>query len=803
MAAALGARIDPVIPTAITYIDNLVPSRGRFPFYIVAPRWTRTSAGIRSLHILCHWLNMTGQSAFMLIYPDWQGLQVNPDLQTPVLTEAIARHHFELGLPPVVVYPEVIAGNPFDAPVRVRWIGNYPGLLGGTATFDADELCFAHSEHLAKTVGTSHILNIPVLDTSVYRPTPVTRRAGSCFYAAKFQRVHNQEVFGLPEGCIEITRDGPGTLSPPEIADLFRRSELFYCFEDSALMNEAALCGCPVVMMKNALFSSPVAIDEAGWDGYAWGDDPDEVARARRTAHRAYDNYVRNVPKFFTQLYLFVLLAQKKASATPYVKPMRLLSSSGGGPAETGALRRTLLQALLDVEALRSGGTRADVLWTPEVTAAGAGGAVTLISGWSRALPEAVSSTGAVSCLAIVPPSAAKIVEIDLAGVAPEGAHVSVSVLDEQDLLESLDLGSGETRTVRLAVLEPGKPLILVLAQGRPITPALADAGASSFEAIRLLQVRARSHEERQASERSSDVSTADLAATTRIVLSDPSPTISLDAVNCVTRFDEGGLTIDASDSDPHVVFTLQKRLIATGRHAYLWGIAEASVGDEMQVFVPLAGTGHFSESSSPRVLLKAGTNAFTLTLPTLDDVQVLRLDPAHGLGITRFGRLELVLAPAAANAGPIVDAAGDPGPWPVPNLTRFSERSLLSGLDLAMTRGCTVATDQGLLRITTQTADCDLVFAFDPVVVTEGAAIYLVGDYDVALDDRLTVSLPSPESGAFDPALAVGCALQRGRGRFSLALPALNVLHLLRLQPLQRAAAIAFSRLSVVMQSR
>ena len=785
-----------MIPSSTTYIDNLVPPRGRFPFYIVTPRWTRTSAGIRSLHILCHWLNMTGQSAFLLVYPAWDGLLVNPDLQTPVLTDAIIRHHFDLGLPPIVLYPEVIAGNPFDAPVRARWIGNYPGLLGGTTTFDADELCFAHSEHLARTIGVPNVLNIPVLDTAVYRPTPVAKRSGTCFYAAKFQKVHNQTVFGLPDGCIEITREGPGTLSPPEIADLFRRSELFYCFEDSALMNEAALCGCPVVMVKNAYFTWPVAIDEAGWDGYAWGDDPNEIARARRTVNRAYDNYVRNVPKFFTHLYLFVLLMQKKASTIPYTKPVRMWGSSSDGPARSQMLRRTVLQALLDAEALRSGAKREHVLWTPAVNVAGVSDAVTLVSGWAPT-PEAVGSVGPLSCLAIVPPPTTRIVEIDLVGVASEGVRLPITVRDEQDVLERFDLANGEARIISMAILEPEKPLIFVIVQDHSAATAGDDPGSSPAKGIRLMQVRARTDGEREGEDRGSASNASEMTATVRIVLSDPSPTIDIKAVNCVARFDEGGLRIEATDPDPHVVFTLPKRLIATGRRSYMWGIAEASADDELQLFVPMAGTGRFSESNSARSPVKVGRNAFTLTLPALDEVQVLRLDPAHGVGMTRFSRLEYVLS--AADADPIVAASLDSPELPSPNMTRFEERSLLSGLAVVMTSNCSVSADKGHLRITTLAANCDLVFALDPVIVSERAAFYLVGDYEVALDDSLTVLLPSPNNGAFEPALAIGCALQRGRGRFSLALPEMNVLHLLGLRLLQRAAAITFSRLSIV----
>ena len=38
----------------------------RHPYYIVAPGWTRTSAGIRVLHRLCHALNEAGERAFVL-----------------------------------------------------------------------------------------------------------------------------------------------------------------------------------------------------------------------------------------------------------------------------------------------------------------------------------------------------------------------------------------------------------------------------------------------------------------------------------------------------------------------------------------------------------------------------------------------------------------------------------------------------------------------------------------------------------------------------------------------------------------
>ena len=265
---------------------------------------------------------MTGYNAWILPVPQGDGLVVNPRLQTPLLTMEIAAYHYEKGLTPVVLYPETIQGNPLAAPVRGRWIGNYPGLLGGGTSYDPDEICFAHSRHLARVVGASaNVLCIPTVDTDVFKPAPGTTKKGTCFYAGKFQAVHEQSVSGLPDGCVEITRSEPA--SRAALAALFQRSEAFYCFEDSALINEAALCGCPVVMMKNKFFFWPLGIEEMGWDGYAWGDDPAEVARATLTVGRAFDNYVRNIPASFAQFHTFTLITQERARSTPYCAPMR------------------------------------------------------------------------------------------------------------------------------------------------------------------------------------------------------------------------------------------------------------------------------------------------------------------------------------------------------------------------------------------------------------------------------------------------------------------------------------------------
>lgn len=299
---------------------SLLPKPGRHPYYIVSPPYARTSAGIRVLHFLCHALNSIGQAAFIVFRPETRDASVDPELATPVLDRHIAAHHFAKRTTPIAVYPEVVKGNPIRLPVVARYVLNFPGLLGGDAAFSPDEICFGYSGVLAEAVGVpANVLHIPIIDTRVFTPPEDGRiRQGSCFYAGKLKEIHGGTTFDLPSDSVEIHRSGPKREEPHEIAELFRRSELFYCFENSALATEAALCGCPVVFMFNAFFQETISTDEMGWDGFARGNHPAEIARAKATVGNVRANYARTLPRFWQQLDRFVDLTQRRAAETPY-----------------------------------------------------------------------------------------------------------------------------------------------------------------------------------------------------------------------------------------------------------------------------------------------------------------------------------------------------------------------------------------------------------------------------------------------------------------------------------------------------
>jgi len=217
------------------------------PYYICAPNYRQNSAGIRCLHYLCHILNEAGYEAYIA-----PATVTNPYLRTPGLTRDIATRHFQTGRTPIAVYPEVISGNPLRAPVVARWLLNKPGLLGGDTEYDPAELLFAYDPWTLPANLQAPVLRIPSIDTRIFhnRDNPHDgQRKGFCYYANKYLATGAQVDPFLVEHGISLGQDI--VRSHEEIASLLRQVEYLYCYEQSALIQEALACGCPVIIKKS------------------------------------------------------------------------------------------------------------------------------------------------------------------------------------------------------------------------------------------------------------------------------------------------------------------------------------------------------------------------------------------------------------------------------------------------------------------------------------------------------------------------------------------------------------------------
>lgn len=297
------------------------------PYYIVAPRYVQSSAGIRALYLLCHHLNLKGYQAYILVtsktLPD-DGVY---DLIAPFITKNIINYHRRKNLCPVVVYPEIISGNPLKSSCVVRYVLNYPGLLGGDKIYHKDEIVFAYSKKLADTV-TCHkaeVIYIPACDPDIfYPPQDSADRSGACYYAAKY-RAHGFIPQEITNGLFEITRGHPTSPNQVQIADVFRKAEIFYSYEDTALAIEATLCGCPTVFIpSDFLKNGPLAEDEVGADGMAFGTSLESIEHARNTVKFAYRNYKTSVDNFYKDLDNFISITQIAAKKIKNPDPISM-----------------------------------------------------------------------------------------------------------------------------------------------------------------------------------------------------------------------------------------------------------------------------------------------------------------------------------------------------------------------------------------------------------------------------------------------------------------------------------------------
>src|SRR5690349_1455840 len=153
---------------------NLFPKLPR-PYYIVTPSYEYRSSGVRSLHLLCHALNQAGQIAYLKGIGD--PFFVNHNLNTPMagISEVID---------PIVVYPDIIKGNPLMAKYVVRYLMAERGKYGGDTEFPETDQIWGGLPSLADIV-----LRIPVSDTSIfYPPYYSSERRGDCFYSMKYDR---------------------------------------------------------------------------------------------------------------------------------------------------------------------------------------------------------------------------------------------------------------------------------------------------------------------------------------------------------------------------------------------------------------------------------------------------------------------------------------------------------------------------------------------------------------------------------------------------------------------------------------
>lgn len=265
---------------------HLAPARSRRAlFYVVTPDYTYMHSGVRCLHLLCHHLNRLGYRSYV------NTPVTNSKLNTPFVDPPMLGQFRKDGIVDIVIYPEVIEGNPFNAERVVRYLLNRPGYFTGVGleTYGADDFFLHFADEFLPVGLKSQRLRIPLVDQEVYRMPehPVTRDAFAV-YVDRYQ----PDVTSFPAWITNqefISRSAPR--DPQSLASLYRRSRALITGERTGACMEAIHCGCPVIIIPNEKFDLKPLVEFYGGFGFCNGFDQNKLEHATNTLARARKTY--------------------------------------------------------------------------------------------------------------------------------------------------------------------------------------------------------------------------------------------------------------------------------------------------------------------------------------------------------------------------------------------------------------------------------------------------------------------------------------------------------------------------------
>jgi glycosyltransferase involved in cell wall biosynthesis len=261
-------------------------------------------------------------------------------LWSPLLTDATKIAHYKAGKKPIVVYPEVVKGVPMGLGLAVRYVLNYPGLLGGDKTYTDGEMVYAFHNSYFPDVPRLYlpVVNIEKLQHGRLAPEVRTEIA---YYHNRYSKAGGK-IRDFGPDAVEISATKPDTNE--KTLAILKRAKILYCYESSAITEEATLCGCAVVLLPNpyTLPKMPESLSQVGNEGLAWGESPEEVARAVKTVGDKWPSFIEKLKLWQDEIKSFIGATQAAANALSLAKAwptaaVDRLPLAGLAPTELGA----------------------------------------------------------------------------------------------------------------------------------------------------------------------------------------------------------------------------------------------------------------------------------------------------------------------------------------------------------------------------------------------------------------------------------------------------------------------------------
>lgn len=183
----------------------------------------------------------------------------------------------------VVVYPEIVFGNPLNAKNVVRWYLHNPGFHTKKIYFGSGELCFKYHNGFSNFVNpgskmSENILNIVYYPLNFYNMDSINANRQGVAYVIR--KGKGRELKHVDDNSILI--DG---MSHVEVARVFKSVKVFISYDlYTAYSYFAALCGCDsIVMPMPGVSKEQWYPQEESRYGLAYGFEEIEYARKTRS----------------------------------------------------------------------------------------------------------------------------------------------------------------------------------------------------------------------------------------------------------------------------------------------------------------------------------------------------------------------------------------------------------------------------------------------------------------------------------------------------------------------------------------
>ena len=249
--------------------------------FVASPPYKDSIGGIIVLHKLVSVLNKIGHEAYLTTIPEFFGggqFAFSSRFETPFSQDFDREND-------IIVYPEIVNGNPLGGKKVVRYIlnnGHRADREIRMATWGENDYWLYLTKHFYDNYREENYLHIIETKLDLFQDYGFNRTQEACFNYGK--QAYQKETLNQihPKDSPEVNR----SWSDENLVRIFNTSKRFYSYDYKTYLTAlASLCGCESVIVPHPETTREEVMEKqpGAKYGISWGVDPEELERAKTT----------------------------------------------------------------------------------------------------------------------------------------------------------------------------------------------------------------------------------------------------------------------------------------------------------------------------------------------------------------------------------------------------------------------------------------------------------------------------------------------------------------------------------------